>query len=852
MPIRPALVAAVLLGAVLAFAPRAARADARPPAPLDAAQLGLAIRKLGVLESVLYVGAHPDDENTGLLAYLTRERLARVAYLSLTRGDGGQNLLGGETGEALGVIRTQELLEARRVDGAEQMFTRAVDFGFSKSPDEALAFWGRDSVLADVVWAIRRFRPDVIVTRFPTDGSGGHGHHTASALLAEEAFHAAADPQRFPEQLALGVQPWQAKRILWNAWADSLGGLPVDVGRYNPVLGRSYTEIAAESRSMHKSQGFGSAGRRGSIPTWFALRGGEPATRDLFDGVVATWARVPKSAAVAAAVAEAVRGYDPAHPAASLAALVKVHRALATLGDDPWATTKRAEVESAIRSAAGLWLEASADRPSASPGGKVKVTALALNRSSAPLVLERLEMPFAAPALAPMPPKPGSGGFSGTAAVADQGPGGAEVKAQTLPENRAASGEATLTLPADAPTSQPYWLEVPASAGLFRVADPKMIGRPESPPALVVRAVIRVLGESMTFAVPVTYRSTDPVLGERVQRFEIVPPVTLALDEAAYLFPDAAPRDVRLTVTSGDAAFAGTAHLALPEGWKSDPPSAPVQLAGPAATQTVVFHVTPGATPAAATLHAWVEKDGRRYDRGRERIDYPHIGAQTLFPPADAHLVRADVRHVGDDVAYVAGSGDAIPDALRQIGYRVTALTDDELASGALARFASIVIGVRAYNTRPALRAQHQRLMDYVAAGGTLVVQYNTADDALKDQIGPYPFTISRDRVAVEDAPVRLLQPDHALLARPNRITPDDFAGWVQERGLNFASPWDPRYETVLSANDPGEPPRDGGLLVAKFGKGVFIDTSYSWFRQLPAGVPGAYRLFANLVSARP
>jgi LmbE family N-acetylglucosaminyl deacetylase len=832
------------------------RADARPREFMDAAQLGLAIRKLGVLESVLYIAAHPDDENTALLAYLSRERLARVGYLSLTRGDGGQNLLGTETGEALGVIRTQELLAARRVDGAEQFFTRALDFGFSKNPEETLAIWGRDSVLADMVWVIRRFRPDILITRFPTDGSGGHGHHTASAILAEEAFTAAADPARFPEQLARGVTPWQARRILWNAWRpDTTRGakmLRLDLGRYSAPLGRSCTEIAAESRSMHKSQGFGSAERRGSIESWYVLRGGAPADSDVFDGVVADWRRVPGAAGVASQLAAAARAFDPAHPAAILPMLGRAHRELARLGDDPWASIKRTELEDVMRACAGLWLEAVAQSPSASPGGTVKVTALALNRSSAPLVLERVAMPFGALAVAPVPPAPFSGGFGGTSAVAKQGAPGSEVREQPLPDNRAATAEAVIHLPADLATTQPYWLRSPSGKGLFRVSNRDLIGSPENPPALTVRLTVRIAGESIPYDVPVVYRFTDPVIGERYRPFEIVPPVSLRLDQGVYLFPDGAPREVRLTVECGDEPLSGVARLGLPEGWKCEPAVAPLALQGKGDETTLRFTVTPGAGPAAATLSAWVESAGARYANRRVTIDYPHIPVETLLPPAEAHLVRVDLRKVGDEVGYVAGSGDQIPEALRQMGWRVTTLSDDDLGDGVLSRFSSIVVGVRAYNTRPRLRALQVRLLEYVRSGGTLVLQYDTADDALKDRLGPWPFTISRDRVTVEEAPIRLLKPDHPLLTRPNRITASDFEGWVQERGLYFPNPYDPKYETVISCNDPHEPARDGGILYAHYGNGVFIYTGYSWFRQLPAGVPGAYRLFANLVSARP
>jgi len=824
-----ALAAAALLGAAASVS-HAAPGYPRPRDPLDGARLRLALQRLQVLGGALYIAAHPDDENTALLAYWANGRLVRSAYLSLTRGDGGQNLIGTEIGEQLGVIRTQELLSARRVDGAEQFFTRALDFGFSKNPDETLRIWGHDRILADVVWVIRRFQPDVIVTRFATDGSGGHGHHTASALLAEEAFAAAADPKRFPEQLRW-VKPWQAKRLMWNAYRFGNMGpdtsrtrLKLDLGAYNPLLGRSYTEIAGESRSMHKSQGFGAAERRGAWENSFEHRLGERATRDLFDGVDLSWNRVKGGERVAAMLREIERAYDPERPEALLPALVRARAAIAALPSDPRVDAKLAEVVEVMRSCAGLWIEADAASASAIPGSTLPVTVTVLNRSQSPVTLESVTLPYGA--------------------VAKLSPG-----AGTLAPNQPATADAAIPLPADLAITQPYWLRARMLPGSFEVADPTLIGTPENAPALAARVTVTLAGERVSFDAPVVYRWVDPVLGERYRPLEISPPVTCRFDQGVYLFPDRAPREIRLVVECADSALDGVARLRLPEGWKCNPAEARVQLARRGAEQGLRFEVTPAAGPAAATVTAEIETHGGRYSYRHITIDHPHIPVQTLFPPAEARLVRTDVRHTGDQLAYLMGPGDQVPEALRQIGYHVTLLGDDEIENADLRRYDAVVVGVRAYNTRPRLRALQPRLLDYVSQGGRLVLQYDTADDALKDALGPYPFTISRDRVTVEDAEMRVLKPDHPLLTTPNRIGADDFSGWVQERGLYYANPFDPRYETVLSANDPGESAKDGGLLFARYGKGAFIYTGLSWFRQLPAGVPGAYRLFANLVS---
>lgn len=815
--------AATLLVAAATASP--ASADVRPRDPMNAAELRLALHRLQIVGSALYVAAHPDDENTAMLSWFARERNLRTGYLSLTRGDGGQNLIGPEFGAELGVLRTQELLAARRVDGAEQWFTRALDFGFSKGPDETLRFWGHDSILADVVWVIRRFRPDVIVTRFPTDGSGGHGHHTASAILAEEAFTAAADPARFPEQLRW-VRPWQAKRLFWNAFRPDTSRtdaawLTVDLGTYNPVLGRSYTEIAAVSRSNHKSQGFGSSERRGSIPNFLAPRLGAHVTKDPFEGLDLTWNRVSGGAKVAALLARAEREYVPGRPGSALPALLEAQAALASLADDPLIEGKRAELREAIRSCAGLWLEAVALRPTAVAGASVRVATSALNRSDIAIRLERIEI--------------GDAAATPSAALGDNRPRGDTLSVSLAP---------------NAPLSQPYWLREPADLGRFRVDSRALIGLPENPPVLTARFHVRIARTPLVYEVPVAYRWTDPVQGERWRPFDVTPPATLELDEAVYAFPDRSPKPVSVTVRSADAALAGRVSLRLPAGWSAEPGVGSVTL-GANAESTLRFVVTPGDGPVAATFAASIEVSGRTWGQRLVRIDYPHVPLQTLFPPAEARLVRTDLRHVGEQVGYLMGSGDPVPGALRQMGYQVTLLTDADVENGDLSRFQSIVTGVRAYNTRPRLRALQPRLLDWVRSGGTLVMQYNTADAGL-DRLGPLPFRISRDRVTVEEAAVARRLPGAAVLTRPNAIGDDDFRGWVQERGLYFANPWDAGYETPLSCHDPDEPARDGGLLVARHGRGVFVYCAYAMFRQLPAGVPGAWRLFANLVSARP
>lgn len=835
----PAMRRGLAVAAIALIGSLPVHADPRPPEPLDAAGIRLALDKLNVVGTALYLGAHPDDENTACIAWLSKGRMVRTTYLSLTRGDGGQNLIGSDTGERLGVIRTQELLAARRIDGGEQYFSRALDFGYSKNPDETLAKWGHDRILADVVWVIRSLEPDVIITRFPTDGSGGHGHHTASAMLAEEAFAAAADSTRFPDQLSR-VRPWRATRLVWNAFRfgqqgpdTTRGRLHVDLGEFQPLLGRSFTEIAGESRSMHKSQGFGAAERRGAWDNSFAHRLGVPATSDLFDGVSLGWSRVPGAAPLTPLFAKAAREFDAEHPDRVVPALLQAYDLMAGLEDTPIVRRKRAELNDVIRACSGLWLEAVAMQHTATPGSRVRVVVTALVRSG---IETRL---------------PGVALRTSRAVGAGAAPQQAErALGWTLARNQPRSDTLLVGLPHEMPTSEPYWLSERPLPGSFEVRDPSLVGRAENEPSLVARFAVAIGGRTLAFEVPVVYRWTDQVRGERYRDLCVVPPAALRFDHGAYLFPDASPRELRVTVQSADQPVHGALELRLPGGWRAEPKRISLALRGGEADTTVSFRVTPGPAADAATVSAQFEtEDATLCDAQRVRLDYPHLPLQTLLPPAEAHLVRADVRHRGTSVAYVMGSGDQVPDALEQMGYRVTALGDESLERDDLSRFDAIVIGVRAYNTRPRLKALVPRLLAYAAGGGRLVTQYQTPDPALDEPLGPFPFKVSRDRVTVEEAEMRPLQPGHALLTTPNRITPADFAGWVQERGLSFANPWDARYQTVLSANDPGEPARDGGVLYARIGKGAFIYTGLAFFRQLPAGVPGAYRLFANLVS---
>ncbi|HEY1338837.1 MAG TPA: PIG-L family deacetylase [Bryobacteraceae bacterium] len=810
------------------------------------------------------IAAHPDDERTAVLAYFARGRYMRTAYLSLTRGEGGQNLIGSEQGAQLGIIRTQELLAARRIDGAEQFFTRAIDFGFTKTAAETLEKWGHERILSDVVWVIRRYRPDVIVLVFSGTPRDGHGQHQVSAILGKEAFTAAADPARFPEQLQY-VKPWRTRRIV-QAAGNFFGPPPVgrggqgqlptngggagrggrtpeppgqmptvptlppsgeaDTGVFNPILGYSYEELAVLSRSMHHSQGTGAMRRPGGNMTPFLLVGGDAAKTDLFDGIDTSWNRLPGGAAVGQIFAEAVRNYDPVHPEKLVPLLLKARPVISAI-DDPLAKTKLAELDEAIASCAGLWIEAQPKSAEVTPGEKLSVTTTVMNRSNVPIAFE-------------------GASFEGMWHE------DAQAKTARLEYNQGTAFEFTRETPANQPYSQPYWLVKPPSGDVYTVADQRLIGLADTPPALTIRLKFSVDGAPFEVVRPVEFRYAERSEGERMRPLVVVPTVSVNLPEPVTVFPAAKARKVHVAVRANVANAAGEVKLQAPAGWKVEPAAQPYSVTTAGEQQELTFDVTPPAADSTAPMRAVAIAGGREIAAGMQVISYPHFPAQTLFPPSDIKAVRTNIAVTAHRIGYIMGAGDEMPDALRQLGLDLTLLSKTDLDQGDLSRFDAIVAGVRAYNVRDDLRANQSRLLDYVKNGGTYVVQYQTGENVLS--LGPYPITVppgTRYRVTVEEAPVKFPHVDSPLLQYPNHINPKDFEGWIQERGLYFATQWDPKYQSVLSSHDPGEEGMEGGELWTRYGKGVYIFTAYAWFRQLPGGVPGAFRLFANLLSAK-
>jgi LmbE family N-acetylglucosaminyl deacetylase len=805
-------------------------------APMNSAEILLHLQKLNTVGSVLYIAAHPDDENTRLLAYLAREKKVRTAYLSLTRGDGGQNLVGKEQGDALGLIRTQELLAARRVDGAEQFFTRANDFGYSKNPEETFSIWGKDSVLSDVVWAIRKFKPDVIICRFPTTGEGGHGHHTASAIVALEAFDAAADPAKFPEQLK-HTQTWKAKRIFWNTF--NFGGtnttaadqLKVDVGVYNPLLGKSYGEIASESRSMHKSQGFGSAKVRGSTIEYFKFLKGDTATTDLFSGIDLTWKRFSATGKFQKMIDDCIRKYNPANPHLIVSDLITIYKQLSLLDEkDPsvayWKKQKMKETTELLLSCSGLWMEAYSADYMAIPGNSISVSTQIIKRNNADAKLLAIHYPSKSDTTTNL----------------------------SLKTNELYTFKRKTPLSQDFSFSNPYWLNEKHSVSMFRVADPLLIGTPENESPAKVVFDVQIGGLTLEIARPLAYKFTDPVKGEVYRPLEFLPPATINISEKVVVFTGASPKSVQLVIKSDAPNVKGTIELKVPEGWKAEIKDPQFEIVSKGEELLVTAMITPKINSEGGKLSASLKIGESVYSKSIKRIEYDHIPYQFILSDAETALVPvsigADIQQTGHSLAYIPGAGDEVPECLKQLGYDVTILNDELLTNSDLSKYQAIVTGVRAYNTTERLQVHYNKLMNYVKNGGNLIVQYNTNNriGPVVAKIGPYPFTISRDRVTDEKAPVKILKPEHPLFNTPNKISEKDFEGWIQERGIYFAGDMDKNYETVLSMNDPGEKPSEGSLILAKYGKGNFVYTGLVFFRELPAGIPGAYRLMVNLL----
>lgn len=800
------------------------------PPSWTSADMYLALRKLNVLGSVLYVAAHPDDENTRLITYLSKDKMYRTGYLSLTRGDGGQNLIGDEQGIELGLIRTQELLAARRIDGGEQFFTRAYDFGYSKTPQETFTKWDKEKILSDVVWVIRKFQPDVIINRFPVTGEGGHGHHTASGILANEAYEAAADPTRFPEQLQY-VSVWQARRLLWNTF--NFGGtnttredqLKIDVGGYNPLLGKSYGEIAAESRSQHKSQGFGVPATRGESWEYFkATKGNQPAG-DLMEGADISWKRVAGGEAIAKIVDSLTKEFDLLHPENSVEGLVHLYKKINELPDGYWKTQKAREVYQLIVQCSGLFLEATAAEQYAVQTDSLKINFSFNNRLGTNAVLQKVQVDD----------------FD-------------SLFQSTLEKNKNLNFSKTIYVPVEKKITQPYWLAKKMEEGYFNVTDQLSIGQPDVDPAYHAFIQVRLYGERFIFMRPIRYKFTDPVRGELYQPLVVLPPALIEADE-------------KHKISKGNNNFSGTLNITgKKKGFETSlngvGQGQPDKIKVEYNPEKLVFGEKNKTIPVAYSIQANKDNDyyfamdannGRKdvYQVGMKEVKYDHIPYISYFTQAEVMNRNLDLKIYNKRIGYIVGAGDKVPDALEEMGYEVVLLTDKELSKNNFSQYDAIITGVRAYNTHDWMNKHYDKLMKYVNEGGNLIVQYNTSNQIgpVRAKIGPYNFNITRTRVTDENAPVTLLKPDHPAFNFPNKITNEDFKGWIQERSIYHANDTSGKFEKLIGMADPGEKSDDGSLIVTRYGKGWFTYTGIVFFRELPAGVPGAYRLLANLIA---
>lgn len=807
---------------------------AQAPKKPNTSEIYEAIKKLNFLGSVLYLAAHPDDENTRLISYMSNQVKARTAYLSLTRGDGGQNLIGPEIGELLGVIRTQELLTARQIDGGEQLFTRANDFGYSKHPDETLEIWNKEEVLSDVVLAIRQFQPDIIINRFDHRSPGStHGHHTSSAMLSIEAFDISNNKSAYPNQLKT-TSLWQPKRLFFNtSWwfygsqekfekADKSSLLELDLGVFYPLNGLSNNEIAALSRSQHKSQGFGNTGTRGSEMEYIELVKGQMPKDEsnLFEGIDTTWNRVKGGEAIGQIMQQVEANYDFTNPSTSIPKLVEAYQLIKNLENTHWRTYKTKEIKNIIYACAGLYLEATSATSQATPGETVKLNIETINRSTYPIKLETISC-------------------NNTTIT----------KQLALTENNGFDFHEILEIPRNQKPTTPYWLTEKGTLGMYQVSEDSLRGKPETPRVFKVSFKLIFDKTPITFTKPVIYKTNDPVKGEVYKPFEIIPEASVKISEKVIIFENSQAKDIPVIVKAGRDKLQGTLSLNYPKEWNVSPEKQEVQIANNGEENTFVFRVTPPENQHEGLLIPVMTVNGKNYSKELIEIDYDHIPYQTVLLPSETKIVRLDIQKKGENIGYIVGAGDVVPESLKQIGYKVTLLKPEDINPETLSRFDAVVVGIRAYNTLETLKFKQQQLFDFVSNGGNMIVQYNTNHQLKVDALAPYKLELSKDRVTDEHSEVKFLEPKHPLLNSPNKITQEDFKGWTQERGLYFPDKWSKEFTPILSMHDKGESAKKGSLLVAKYGKGYYIYTGLSFFREFPAGVPGAYRLFANMLS---
>ncbi|WP_046744382.1 PIG-L family deacetylase [Kordia zhangzhouensis] len=822
---------------IIAIVTSILQSAAQQPNKLSSNQIYEKIQKLNFLGSALYIAAHPDDENTRLIAYLSNNVKARTAYLSLTRGDGGQNLIGPEIREQLGVIRTQELLAARRVDGGQQLFTRANDFGYSKHPDETLSIWNKEEVLSDVVWAIRKFKPDVIINRFDHRTPGRtHGHHTTSAMLSMEAFDLAGDKTKYASQLET-YDAWQPKRLFFNtSWwfygseenfekADKSNMLNFDIGVYYPLKGLSNNELASIASSQHLCQGFGRLTTRGTQQEYVEfLKGDFPEDKNnIFSGIDTSWNRVQGGKAIGEILYKIEQNFNFVNPASHIPALMQAYGFIQNLEDEHWKTIKLAEIETIIEACAGLYIEASAATPSTTPKSTVQINIEALNRSNAPIKLT---------------------------SITSTTDNTTSSKGILLLPNTKENFSTTINIATDQ-FSAPYWLTEKGTLGMYNVPNQQLRGLPETPRPANIVFNLEIEGKPIRITKPVVYRYSKPDKGELYQPFEVLPAVTADFKDKVLIFSNKEAKEIPVTIKAGKDNIEGYVSIKHPYSWKVFPAKQKLYIEQKGDEVTMMFTVIPPATQSEGVLVPEVYINDKKYTQALSEIEYDHIPKQSVLLPSETKVVRLNIQKGGQYIGYIQGAGDAIPESLRQIGYDVEIIDPKTIDAESLQKYDAVVVGIRAYNTVDELKFKQKYILEYVKNGGNVIVQYNTNRSIKVDahELAPYNLQLSRDRVTDENATVEILAKEHSIVNFPNKIEEKDFEGWVQERGLYFPSNWSSEFTPILSMHDKGETAKEGSLLVAKYGKGNYIYTGLSFFRELPAGVPGAYKLFTNMIS---
>ncbi len=804
---------------------------AQTPKKPNSSEIYESIQKLNFLGSVLYVAAHPDDENTHLISYFANDVHARTAYISLTRGDGGQNLIGPELRELLGVIRTEELMSARKIDGGEQFFSRANDFGFSKHPNETFEIWDKNQVLSDLVYVIRKFQPDIIINRFDHRSPGStHGHHTASAMLSVEAFDIAGDKTKFSEQLKT-VTVWWPERLFFNtSWwfygsqekfekADKSKLFQLDIGSFYPTLGVSNSEIAAKSRSQHSSQGFGSSPVRGTSMEYLEILKGIQPRNDIFEGIDTSWNRLKGGKQIGEILSKVEKEFDFRNPSASVPGLMKAYQLIQNLEDEHWKKIKSEEIKNIIVDCSGLFLEAVSSSTTAAAGENLNFNLEVINRSDISIRLNSVS-------------------------IDNQ----LITFESELLNNKIVKSTNSFQIPENKNPTTPYWLNEKGTLGMYRFSDSELTGLPETPDAFLVKFNLTIDNQIFEVEKPLVYKINDPAKGEVYKPFVVVPKASVNIEEKVLIFGNEKSQKVAVKVKSFTNNLSGILSLKASPDWKISPAQT-IDLNSKGEEKIVWFEVTPPQNQSEAELIPQLKIENQIFENQLIEINYEHIPEQKVLLSGRSKIVRIDIEKKGEKIGYIVGAGDSVPENLKQIGYDVQIISPQNITIENIQKFDAVVLGIRAFNVVDELKFKNKILFDYVKNGGNMIVQYNVDRGLLTEEISPFPLELSRDRVTDENSEVKFLDKNHPVLNFPNKITEKDFEGWVQERGLYFPDKWGKEFEPVLLMHDKGESALKGSLLVAKYGKGYYVYTGLSFFRELPEGVPGAYRLLANILS---